>query len=180
MYTDEEVTHVIENDRLDIAKWAFQHGKSGLFVGEKNMSLHKVKSPEMLDLLIAHYEFSIFYVYTSPHRDYVFEHMVKDDSLTPEDIIREMLLLGSNEDDLGHGLYNMVFRYGSDNMTESDVFRIIYQAKIDYTKYLGKIYIYITGHYPSIEEIRAVYSPLDRMMSMLDNQLHTLDKKRKL
>ena len=107
-------------------------------------------------------------MYVSKHRDYAFQRMIKNGSINADDILIEML-----EPLTIHNSFTRELFY---DVVGDDDGKMLTQ----YKQYLAHVYKAIVGHYPTVNEIRTWDKTLDTILSLSDNTVYSLDKKRKL
>ena len=179
-FTDAEIRDSIVNDRLDIVTWAIKQRKSYYFMNRTINPYHNARSQQMLDLIIdvfSHFmkeDVEILLIYTSQHRDYIFNSMIAKNMISTRDLTNIMFLIN---DILFEQMLDVYHGINVDNMCQEQCDELWEKAKDAYIAYFGALWLGITGHYPTIEDVREAYVPLDKILKLSEN---ANGKKRKL
>lgn len=144
------------------------------------LSIDDVQSQEMLNLLIDKYskiwtQQYLVHPYLSKHRDYIFNSMIKTGKITAADVLVDMAQA------VGYSEASEAFDVMVINVSDKDERdKQSLAMEKDYVKYLGTVYKTITGHYPTINDLRRNDQKLDMILSLWDNIEYNTGKKRKL
>lgn len=140
------------------------------------------QSQQMLDLIIDRFPYlwcqeNMVKTYLSKHRDYAFKRLADNTTMTTDSLLDEMMRDYDNDNSLAVDTFYEMLKDVTDIDEKSDRFMFMQR---EYVKYLGNVYKMMTGHYPSINDIRRHVVKVDIVLSLWDDMTYNTGKKRKL
>ena len=134
------------------------------------IKLDEINSVDMLNLLLdKHYvrDIDAFFptIYVSRHREHMFNRIISRRLISPRALLALILEPFDCEDSCAVALFLKISRDKQQWGNGGEAFSAL---QMDYAKYLCNIYKALTGHYPTMSDIRDHIVKVDIIMSLIE------------